>query len=341
MKKMLETLYILTPESYLFLRNDNIVVSIGGEEKVSIPAIQIDSIVCFGKNTVSTALLGFSGKHDITISFLDQWGNFCGRLCGPISGNVLLRSRQYRSVDREDFRRNYIENLLYCKLRNSRYMLSRGTRTAEDKGRADQLETAEGKLAELAGKISDCADEDSMRGLEGAAGSVYFGVFDCMLNSPDGFRFGERSRRPPKNEVNAVLSFLYTQLAHDEVSALETVGLDPAFGYLHTLRPGRMSLALDMMEELRAPLCDRLTLTLFNRGQLSGKDFENEGTAVYLNDKGRRTVLGAWRERKQTEIIHPFLKEKIPIGMIPYTQAMLFARVLRGDLDRYPPFIWR
>jgi CRISPR-associated protein Cas1 len=180
-----------------------------------------------------------------------------------------------------------------------------------------------------------------MRGIEGAAATAYFARFDQMLSSPNGFRFDTRSRRPPRNEVNAVLSFLYTMLSHDISSALETVGLDPAAGFLHTLRPGRSSLALDFIEELRAPLCDRLTLTLFNKGQLSNKDFDAESDAVYLNDRGRRTVLNQWRVRKKEEIQHPFLKEKISIGLIPYTQAMLFARVLRGDLDRYPPFIWR
>ena len=341
MKRMLETLYILTPESYLYLRNDNIVISVGGEEKASVPAVQIDSIVCFGKNTMSTAMLGFCGKHDITVSFLDQWGNFCGRLCGPVSGNVLLRRRQYFSAEEDEFRIRFVQDLLMCKLRNCRYVLSRHGRNADTPDKAEKLQKAEEELAQIAGKISACTDPDTLRGLEGSAGAVYFSVFDDMLDSPAGFRFVERSRRPPQNEVNAVLSFLYTQLAHDEVSALETVGLDPAVGFLHTLRPGRASFALDLMEELRSPLCDRLALTMLNKGQLSDKDFENEATAVYLNEKGRRTVLSAWRERKKEEIQHPFLKEKIPIGMIPYTQAMLFARVLRGDLDRYPPFVWR
>ncbi|MBR5364664.1 MAG: type I-C CRISPR-associated endonuclease Cas1 [Clostridia bacterium] len=341
MKRMLETLYILTPESYLYLRNDNIVVVLGGEEKASVPAVQVSSIVFFGKNTMSTALLGFCGKHDITVSFLDQWGYFSGRLCGPVSGNILLRRKQILSTEDEAFRVRFIRDLLLCKLRNCRYVLSRHSRGSDEPEMETKLRSAEEHLAEIAAKMAECSDTEALRGLEGAAGSVYFGAFDCMLNSPGGFRFVERSRRPPRNEVNAVLSFLYTQLAHDEVSALETVGLDPAAGYLHTLRPGRASFALDLMEELRAPLCDRLVLTLFNRGQLSEKDFENEATAVYLNDRGRRTVLGAWRDRKKEELRHPFLDEKIPIGMIPYTQAMLFARLLRGDLDRYPPFVWR
>ena len=196
-------------------------------------------------------------------------------------------------------------------------------------------------MSEYASQLQACDTLDSMRGVEGAAAATYFSSMDDMLSAKHVFRFEHRSKRPPENEVNAVLSFLYTQLTHDYRSAMESVGLDPAMGFMHTLRPGRPSFALDLMEELRAPLCDRLTLTLFNRGQLTEKEFEYMDPAVYLNEKGRRLVLSQWRSRKQEEIQHPFLNEKIKIGLIPYVQAMLFARVLRGDLDRYPPFLWR
>lgn len=196
-------------------------------------------------------------------------------------------------------------------------------------------------MSEYASQLQACDTLDSMRGVEGAAAATYFSSMDDMLSAKHVFRFERRSKRPPENEVNAVLSFLYTQLTHDYRSAMESVGLDPAMGFMHTLRPGRPSFALDLMEELRAPLCDRLTLTLFNRGQLTEKEFEYMDPAVYLNEKGRRLVLSQWRSRKQEEIQHPFLNEKIKIGLIPYVQAMLFARVLRGDLDRYPPFLWR
>lgn len=196
-------------------------------------------------------------------------------------------------------------------------------------------------MSEYASQLQACDTLDSMRGVEGAAAATYFSSMDDMLSAKHVFRFKRRSKRPPENEVNAVLSFLYTQLTHDYRSAMESVGLDPAMGFMHTLRPGRPSFALDLMEELRAPLCDRLTLTLFNRGQLTEKEFEYMDPAVYLNEKGRRLVLSQWRSRKQEEIQHPFLNEKIKIGLIPYVQAMLFARVLRGDLDRYPPFLWR
>ncbi len=341
MKHLLETLYVLTPESYVFHRNENICVSVGGEEKKSVPASMVDSIVFFGKNTLSTSLIWFCGKYGITMTFLDPHGRFYGSAHGPVSGNVLLRKRQYESIGDSEFCVQLVRDILFGKLLNSKNMLMRHARTSKQEEQAQTLYQSAERLSELARKLEDCADVDSMRGIEGAAATEYFARFDDMLSSPNGFQFGVRSRRPPRNEVNAVLSFLYTQLAHDVRSGLESVGLDPAAGYLHTLRPGRPSFALDLMEELRSPLCDRLVLTLFNRGQLSKQEFDSEAEAVYLNERGRKTVLSAWRERKKDTIKHPFLEEKIPVGLIPYVQAMLFARVLRGDLDRYPPFVWR
>ena len=338
MKKLLETLYVLTPDSYLYERNDNICLSIGGNEKASVPASQVESIVIFGKNTVSTHLLGLCAEHGITVSFLDRNGRFLSRACGPVNGNVLLRKRQYAAMEDTEHVLLLVRDLLYGKLRNSKEVLLRHARNEED---GQSLYQAAEQLAALAKQMEGCTNVDSLRGIEGIAASTYFEQFDRLLSESCGFRFGQRSRKPPKNEVNAVLSFLYTMLVHDMRSALETVGLDPAAGYLHALRPGRPSLALDMMEELRAPLCDRMTLTLFNKGQLSKNDFEHVSQAVYLNDAGRKKVLSQWRSRKQEQIVHPFLKERIPIGLIPYAQSMLFARVLRGDLDRYPPFLWR
>ena len=341
MKKLLETLYILTPDSYVYHRNENICVSIGGAEKACIPITQIHSIVFFGKNTASTSLFGFCGDHDVTVSFLDLFGHFEGRLCGKVSGNVLLRKRQYDSLNQQDVMQQTVRSILYAKLLNGKILMMRYARNSETKENKLALSQAAAALASCATELEQCTNIDGMRGVEGAAASIYFAQFDRMLGDNIEFTFKERSRRPPKNEVNAVLSFLYTQLTHDVVAALETVGLDPAVGYLHTLRPGRPSFALDLMEEFRAPLCDRLTITLFNRKQLASKHFEAQGEGIYLNEKGRREVLSAWRARKLDEISHPFLNEKIPIGLIPYTQAMLFARMLRGDLDQYPPFVWR
>lgn len=341
MKKLLETLYITTPESYLFERNGNICISIGGAEKASVPISQVDSVVLFGKNTLSTALLSFCAKNDVTITFLSENGYFLGRVCGPVSGNVLLRKRQYESMEDSAFVNRFVGDLLFCKIRNSKSILTRYARSALDGSAKSSVIESASALTDIAKKLDACPDVDAMRGIEGAAASVYFSQFDSLLSSPKGYRFAARSRRPPLNEVNAVLSFVYTLLAHDTRSSLETVGLDPAAGYLHALRPGRASFALDLMEELRAPLCDRLVISMFNKDQFQAQDFTTDFGAVYLSEKGRRKVLEQWRSRKRETIQHPFLKEKISIGMIPYTQAMLFARVLRGDLDRYPPFIWR
>ncbi len=341
MKHMLETMYIMTPDSYLFHRNDNICISFGGDEKASVPVNRVESIVFFGKNSVSTSLLSFCSRYDITMVFLDMYGRFCSRVCGPVSGNVLLRKKQYQAMDDQTFSCRLVRNILYGKIYNGKNVLMRHARTSKESEKEENLYRGAEILSNIARRLDECQTVESMRGVEGAAATAYFSRFDDMLSRNHEFRFENRSRRPPQNEVNAVMSFVYTQLTHDMCSALETVGLDPAAGYLHMLRPGRPSLALDLMEELRAPLCDRFVLSLFNKGQLSEKDFETDCDAVYLNEKGRRTVINVWRARKQEQILHPFLKEKIPIGLIPYTQAMLFARVLRKDLDCYPPFVWR
>lgn len=339
MKKLLNTLYLLTPNSYLFCRNETIAVKVGGVEKNAVPAKDIEAIVCFGQMTVSTPLLEFCGKRGISVTFLSPQGHYCGRFYGPLSGNVLLRKKQYESINQVGFSNQLVRDILFGKIRNSKMVLLRAAR--KQSGDAVSLTQAVNQLSDLAAQLESCDCIDSMRGIEGAAATIYFSRFDAMLHSPAGFRFESRSRRPPRNEVNAVLSFVYTLLTREISSALETVGLDPAAGYRHTLRPGRPSFALDLIEELRAPLCDRFTLSLFNLGQLGEKDFNSDSEAVFLNDRGRRTVLTSWQKRKMETVQHPFLQEKIPVGMIPYAQAMLFARVIRGDLDRYPPFVWR
>ena len=342
MKKLLNTLYVLTPESYLFCRNENICIRIGEHEKLCVPALTIDAIVCFGKMTVSTPLLQYCAEHGISVTFVTETGRFMGRFYGSVSGNVLLRKRQYESLNEDTFRKQLVRSVLLAKLRNCKLVLIRAARSAKNEEVGQALTEGVAQLGQAVEKLLLCEDVDSMRGIEGAAATVYFSRLDNMLwGNPGGFRFESRSRRPPRNEVNAVLSFTYMLLTSQIQSAMETVGLDPAAGYLHTLRPGRPSFALDLIEELRAPLCDRFVISLFNKGQLSASDFEKNEEAVYLNERGRRTLLSAWQRRKQEEIIHPFLGEKVQIGMIPYAQAMLFARVLRGDLDAYPPFVWR
>lgn len=342
MKKLLNTLYVLTPESYIFCRNENICIRVGDSEKVCIPAITIDSVVCFGKMTVSTPLLEFCGERGISVIFVSANGRFMGRFCGPVSGNVLLRRRQYETISDNAFASQIIRSVILAKFRNSKLVLMRAARTSENE--TDKANFSDGikELSEAAQNLLLCTDTDSMCGIEGAAATAYFARFDLMLSgNPGGFSFEKRSRRPPRNEVNAALSFTYMLLTGEMQSAMETVGLDPAAGYFHTLRPGRPSFALDIIEELRAPLCDRFVISLFNKGQLLDKDFERDEEAVMLSNRGRRTLISAWQKRKQDEIIHPFLGERIQIGMIPYVQAMLFARVLRGDLDEYPPFVWR
>lgn len=339
MKKLLNTLYVLTPDSYLFCRNETVCVQVGDAEKVSVPAVSIEAIVCFGKMTVSTPLIGFCAEHGISLVFLTEHGQFLARVEGSVSGNVLLRKRQYESLHEPVFVNTFVRDLLMAKLRNSKCVLLRAARTTQEDG--VPLHRAAERLGEQAQALARADDVDSMRGIEGAAATIYFSCFDQMLGAGCPFRFETRSRRPPRNEVNAVLSFVYTLLCRETRSAMESIGLDPAAGYLHTLRPGRPSFALDLMEELRGPLCDRFVLTLFHRKQLSAAHFEKNEEAVFLNEKGRRTVLTAWQKRKEEAILHPFLEEKIPVGLIPYAQAMLFARVLRGDLDRYPPFVWR
>ena len=340
MKKLLNTLYVLTPESYLFVRNGSVAIRVGGEEKYSVPAHHLDGIVCFGQNTVSTPLIGFCAENGIALTFLSPEGRFYARVCGPVNGNVLLRKKQYQCADDQRFVQRLVRNMLYGKIRNEKAVLQRSARTQEDAVKQHEMTEAVAHLTKLAGRLDAPQALDSMRGVEGAAAAVYFSQFDNMLKA-DSFRFETRTRRPPQNEVNAALSVVYMLLTREMQAALETVGLDPAAGFLHMLRPGRPSLALDLIEELRAPLCDRFVLSLFNKGQATANCFETASQAVYLNDKGRRMVLTAWQKRKEETIQHPVLEEKLSVGLIPYAQAMLLARVLRGDLDEYPPFVWR
>ena len=340
MKKLLNTLYLLTPDSYLFCRNETIAVKIGGQEKNAVPAKDIEAIVCFGQMTVSTPLLEFCGERGIGLTFLSENGRFYGRINGPVSGNVLLRQRQFLSCSDPLFSARMAAHFLCGKLLNEKNMLMRAARETADGEREKRLKDKALEIAGLSKDLKEPLSTAAMRGIEGAAAAAYFSCFDMMLKTKE-MRFEERSRRPPKNEVNAVLSFLYMLLKNDVQSALEAVGLDPACGYLHTLRPGRPALALDIMEELRAPLCDRMALALFNRGQLDKKDFDLELGQCLIEEKARKLLISSWQNRKKETVQHPFIKEKIDIGLIPFVEAQLLARVLRGDLDEYPPFIWR
>ncbi len=338
MKHLLNTLYILTPESYLFLQNDTISVKVGGTEKIRIPAHTIDSIYCFGNVTVSTPLIGFCGAHGIHLVFLSEYGKFYGRVQGPVSGNILLRRQQFAALEDPVQRMRLVKSILLGKLVNSKLFLQRQKREREDPD--GKIARAIDKLTEAAKNLQEAQTVDSMRGIEGAAAVAYFSAIPNMLQGTT-LTFSGRTRRPPEDPINSVLSFLYTLLKNDVQSALESVGLDPAAGFLHTLRPGRPALALDLMEELRTPFCDRLAIALLNRKQVTEDSFEQLIAPVLLNEKGRKAILSAWQKRKQETVRHPFLEETVPVGLIPYVQAKLLARVLRGDLDEYPPIIWR
>lgn len=338
MKKLLNTLYVTTPESYLSKDGLNVVVSVNQKEIFRIPIVNIEGVVTFGYMGASPGLMKLCAEYNVSLCFLSPHGKFIGRFQGPIKGNVLLRTRQWDLVKDETFALEVSKLFIAGKIQNYRNILARFLR---DNGNNEKVKEVVDQLKYCKQKALSSADLDYLRGVEGDAANRYFEVFSqLILHQKDDFIFTGRNRRPPKDAVNALLSFVYTLIASDMASALETVGLDPYIGFLHTLRPGRASLALDMMEELRAYLGDRLVLSLINRKQLTIRDFIRQGEdGVVMTDNGRKIVLTAWQSRKKETIIHPFLGEKILIGLLPYAQAMLFARFIRGDLDNYPVFL--
>ena len=342
MKKLLNTLYVLTPSSYLHYSNEAVVVEVGGEEKVRIPAHTLESILCFGMMTVSTPLMAFCSERGISLSFLSEQGRFWGQVHGKLSGNVLLRRQQHAALEDRQQTLILARGFLLGKLANSRTTLLRSRREANDEPVRERLAAAAQQQAKLASEMKQTVSIEALRGVEGAAASGYFSVLDDMVRTDDPFwKFDTRSRRPAENAMNALLSFTYALLRNDMVSALNSVGFDPAVGYLHALRPGRPALALDMMEELRSSLCDRFVLTLINRKQLGKQDFDHHASEFLLTDKARKIVLTEWQTRKHDTLEHPFLHEQIPIGLIPFLQAKLLAHTFRGDVDGYPPFHWR
>lgn len=344
MRRQLNTVYVTSDGAWLRKDGENLVMEIEQREKARLPIHLLDGIVCIGRVMVSPPLLGFCCERGITVSFLSRNGRFLARVEGPVSGNVLLRKEQYRRSDLAQASADIARNILIGKIHNQRTLLGRGARDHENESAEDSsLREAVRLIRRQLARVGQLNELDALRGVEGEAARTYFSVFDRLLRIDDSeLRFNGRSRRPPADPVNALLSFLYTLLTHDYRSALESVGLDPAVGFLHRDRPGRPSLALDLSEELRPVLADRLALTLINRRQISMKSFRRfDNGAVLLNDDGRRTVLTAFQERKRDPLNHPFLDEKIPMGMIPYAQAQLLSRHLRGDLDGYPPFLWK
>ncbi len=343
MKKLLNTLYITTPDRYLSLDGENVVISADRQEIARVPLHNLERIMAFGCSGASPALMGKCVSESRELVFMSRSGRFLARAEGEVNGNVLLRRTQYRTADDPEKSLTIARNIIAAKLYNSRWTLER---TMRDHSMRIDLSLFTEKSQYLQNAIQTAVsapDADTLRGIEGEAASVYFSVFDDMiLQQKEDFRFTVRSRRPPLDRVNAMLSFAYSLCTGMCTAALEAVGLDPYVGFLHTDRPGRRSLALDLVEEFRALMCDRFVLTLINKRTIAPEHFDlREDGAVLLNDDGRRVFITAWQNRKDDELRHPFLDEKVQWGMLPYAQALLLARYLRGDLDAYPPFLWK
>ncbi len=339
MKQHLNTLYITTQESYLAKDGECIAVHQGGSLKGKIPIHTLGGLVLFGQISCSPFLLGHCAENNVAVSWLTENGRFLASMHGPTRGNVLLRREQYRMGDNPEASAGIARAATIGKIANCRTVL---LRTARERPNAE-LDAACTRLTSCMARLQPGLPLDVVRGIEGEAANTYFGAFHLLIANPDpAFLFSGRNRRPPLDAVNCLLSFLYTMLAHDIRSALETCGLDPAVGFLHRDRPGRPSLALDMMEEFRPYLADRLACTLINRGQVKAKGFKKtESGAVVMGDATRKDVIVAWQERKREEVEHPFLQERMPIGLVWHNQARLLARHIRGDLGAYPPFVIR
>lgn len=343
MKKLLNTLYVTSSDNYLSLDGENIVILDMEKELGRIPLHNLEAVVSFGYRGVSPALMGACAKRNISLCFLTPQGKFLAKVTGEIRGNVVLRKKQYKMSDDESFSLGVAKNCILGKVYNSRWVLERATRDHSMQIDVEAVKQASNILKQSLVNLGSCCDMAQLRGYEGEAASVYFGVFNhLILQQKKDFIFAGRSRRPPLDNVNAMLSFVYTLLTNTIASALEAVGLDPYVGYMHTDRPGRASLALDLIEELRPVLADRFVLTMINRKMVGKKDFvRKEDGAIIMSDSTRKTLLAEWQNKKKEVITHPFLDEKVEWGMIPYVQAMLLARCLRGDLDEYPPFFWK
>ena len=343
MKKLLNTLFVTTQGAYLSKEGETVVVKIDGEVALRLPVHTLGGIVCFGQVSCSPYLMGFCAENQVAISFLTENGAFLAKVQGPVSGNVLLRREQFRRADDLNASAAIARAIVTGKVANCRTVIQRVLRDHPEKVDVDAMSRTAKTLSNSLRRLQSEAPLDIIRGIEGESANAYFDVFDHLVTSQkDDFKFHERNRRPPLDNVNCLLSFLYTLLMHDIRSGLESVGLDPAVGFLHRDRPGRYGLALDLMEEFRPFIADRLTLSLINLGQVEAKGFkQKESGAVWMDDDTRKKVLVAYQKRKQEEIEHPFLKEKMAVGLLPYAQALLMARYIRGDIDAYPPFIWK
>ncbi len=343
MRKLLNTLYVTQPNTYLSLEGDNIVLQREQEKIAQLPLHNFESVVSFGYTGASPALMGYCAERSISLVFLTMNGRFLARVIGESKGNVVLRKKQYLLSEDERASARIARNFIVGKLFNHKWMLERMTRDYPLRIDVAAFKAVSAQLSELMHVVRECEDLERLRGLEGQAAVQYNRLLDQMiLQNKEDFFFHIRSRRPPMDNVNAMLSFAYTLLAHDMRSALEAVGLDAYVGFLHRDRPGRESLALDVMEELRGVYADRFVLSLINKKVVTGDDFiRKESGAVLMKDEARRTFMTAWQNRKQETLTHPYLGEKITWGLVPHVQSLLLARYLRGDLDEYPPFLWK
>lgn len=344
MSVLLNTLYVTTPEAYLRLEGETVCVMIEGKKCLQVPLHHLGAFVLFDHVTLSPALLGRCAQDGLTVVWLDRVGRFRARLEGPVSGNILLRQAQHRKAEDEIAALTLARYTVAGKLRNSRQVLMRGARETTENNERDCLLKAAQHIGNDIRRLPGAENIESLMGFEGDGARAYFEALPLLMKPSvrEIFTFSSRNRRPPRDRFNALMSFLYALMLSDCRSALETVGLDSQLGFLHTVRPGRPALALDLLEEFRAPFCDRLALTLVNRGQIQSGDFDEwEGGAVLLNDKGRKIVINAFQSRKQETLRHPVLEIDVAIGLLPQVQARLLARYLRGDIDCYVPFLAR
>jgi CRISPR-associated protein Cas1 len=341
MRPLRNVIYIQTQNAWVHKDNENLVLKVGDELKARVPIHKLQGLVCFGQVSISPYLMAHCAENGVTITYLNQFGKFLARVEGPVSGNVLLRRTQHLTGADRDRSVAIARTMLIGKIYNQRAVLRRYLRDYGDQSDAQaELAVAEKRLSRCLEQLNDCQSIDMLMGREGEAAQVYFGVFQHLIRQPD-FQFDARRRRPPTDPVNALLSFCYTLLTHDCRSALETTGLDPASGFLHQLRSGRPSLALDLAEEFR-PMIDRFVLSLINKRQLSVKDFDEwPNGSITLKEEPRRTLLAAWQDRKQDTLMHSWFEESAPVGLLPWLQAQILARFLRGDCDSYVPFLWK
>lgn len=343
MKTHLNTLFITTEGSYLAKDGKAVAVRVEKKTRLRVPLHNLDGIVCFGRVGCSPNLMGACAEAGVTISFLSQYGRFRAAVHGFSSGNVLLRRQQYRAADDPALTLELARVMIIAKVANCRSVLLRGARDSRDEAASESLRRVAKRMANDLQVIRQASSLDQLRGHEGETASTYFAAFNDLLAGADSaFNFSKRSRRPPLDRINALMSFVYMLLTHDVRSACEATGLDAAVGFLHRDRPGRPGMALDLMEEFRPYLADRLVLSMINRKQVNSRGFQVlETGAVAMDDKTRKAVLVAWQQRKQESIRHPFIGEATSLGFLPHLQARLMARHLRGDLDIYPAFIWK